>query len=439
MVQQSFTRPARLFSSIFSVIALSSAAILATACGGGGSGTGGGGGGGGGVGGGTTTGTGDCINGVIVNGVCEGKCEASKCLADNVCVGNRCVLKCDSHQDCYPDGSQSCTPAKDDETDADVSVCQFTGKPAGIGAGCPFGNECDNWLACPDNGICFASQCGGDTAACTADADACKGVDNCVIGKCADGSGCRVDCAANCKPWLSCNTKGEADADAYCTKRDCMSDDECLAGYFCGTIRDPHEVCGSNPKKGDNNFCGSTSEPCISVPEGGTSRFEGSVCMLRKSCLKRDQGAPCTTDLDCSQFDSLACVSFAGETHCARKCAANSDCALDATCDPGLQACVPKFGAWKGPPGTFCAPCLSDEDCGSKGTYWACSDLSGGMRACFDQSFPDTCTKDLDCPAAPGGKHGSCLNENFGVAPGDANYHHCYLPVNLNTNKTSCF
>lgn len=441
MDQHSIRRPAgntrgaqapRFFSRLFAAIVVAGAAALASACGGT-SGTGG-------EGGSTTTsGPGDCVGGVIVNGVCEGKCEASKCLADNVCVGNRCVLKCDSHRDCFADGSQSCVPSKDDETGADVNVCQPSGKPAGIGIVCPVGTECDVWLSCPDNGVCFATQCNGDPAACVADADACKGVDNCLIGKCPDGSGCRVDCAANCKPWLGCNTKGEADADAYCTKRDCMTDDECLGGYYCGVVRDPHEVCGSSPKKGDNSFCGTTSEACISLPEAGTSRFEGSLCMLRKSCLKRGAAAPCTTDLDCSMSDGLACVAFGGESRCAAKCNANNDCALDSTCDPNLHACLPKFGAWKGPPGTFCAPCQTDEDCGGAGTYWGCSDLSNGMKACFDQSFPDTCTSNADCPKSPGGKSGSCLNESFGLSPSDAEYHHCYLPVNLNTNKTSCY
>lgn len=384
---------------------------------------------------------GECkkCDGVIVNGVCEGKCTADKCLENNVCVNNRCMLECDSHRDCDPAGGQDCTPAKNDETDADVNVCTFVARPAGMGVACPFGFECDGWRACPDNGICFTGQCGGDQAACMPDTEACKGVDNCVFGKCPDNTACRTDCFTACNTWLSCEGKGEADADAYCTKRDCMSDDECIGGYYCGIIRDPHEICGSSPKKGDNSFCGTTNEPCVALPEAATTRFEGSVCMLRKSCIKRNAGAPCKTDLDCSQFDGLACVTYAGEQRCAAKCLADSDCAKDASCDPAVGACVPRFGAWKGAPGTFCAPCQTDEDCGTAGTFWACSDLSNGMKACFDQSFPDTCTTDADCPASPSGKHGSCLDEDFGLGAGDPQYHHCYLPVNLNTNKTSCW
>ena len=50
-----FPRPAHLLSTLLTALALSGAAMFASACGGGGSGTGGGGGGGGG----TTTDTGD--------------------------------------------------------------------------------------------------------------------------------------------------------------------------------------------------------------------------------------------------------------------------------------------------------------------------------------------------------------------------------------------
>jgi hypothetical protein len=428
----------RFVSFLFAALSFLSVGMLTSACGNGG--TGGSGGSGGGTGGaGGSTGAGDCIGGVVVNGVCEGKCTPDKCIEGNTCVGNRCMLKCDSHKDCYPDGSQSCVPAKEDDTAADISVCQFTGKSAGVGTSCPFGPECANWLSCPDGGTCFASQCAGDTAACVLDDVACKDVENCIFGKCPDGSGCRADCATNCKPWLECDTKGEADADAYCTQRDCVSDDECLGGYYCGIVRDPHEICGSDPPKGDNNLCGSTLEPCKTPGQDGTSLFEGSLCMLRKSCIKRAQGAPCTTDLDCSLIDSQKCVAFGGETHCSNKCGIEGDCLSDADCDAGLGACVPKFGAWKGTGGKFCEPCLSDEDCGAKGTSWACAELSGGARACFDESFPDTCTKDSDCPKAPGGKAGTCFDEGEGFSAADNLYHRCYLPLNPSDNKTSCW
>ena len=440
-------RASRFFSYVLAALAFGSAGMFASACGGDdGTGGGGGDGGSGAAGGeGGSGGAGECVGGVIVNGVCEGKCTPDKCLAENTCVGNRCVLKCDSHADCYPDGSQSCVPATEDDTSAAINVCQFTGQSAGVGVKCPFGNECDPWMSCPDGGTCFSWQCGGDPAACVLDDVACNGAEGCVFGKCAaDGAPCRVNCQTECTAWLSCETKGEADAEAYCTNRDCEADADCLSDYYCGIVRDPHEICGSNPKKGDNNFCGQTSDPCVAVgPDGkatdGTSRFEGSLCMQRRSCLKRGQATPCTTDLDCSLVDGQKCVAYAGETRCAQICGKNLDCKLDNQCDLALGACVPRFSQWVSAGGAFCEPCLNDEDCGGNGTAWACTDISGGMKACFDQSFPDTCNSNADCPAAPGGKPGTCLDEGEGVGPGDSVYKRCYFPINPTTSKTSCW
>jgi hypothetical protein len=353
-------------------------------------------------------------------------------------VGNQCELKCTSHADCALDGSQHCAPAKEDDTGMDIMTCQTNSKPAGMGATCPFGNECANWLACPDNTACLANQCGGDMMACVKDDAACKDNASCTIGKCPDGSACRTDCTTNCKPWLECLTDGEADADAYCSKRDCMSDDDCIDGFYCGIVRDPHGICGSNPAKGNNSFCGTTVDKCVSLPEAGTSRFEGSVCMLRKTCLKRDQGVACKTDLDCSQLPNQACVNFGGETRCAHKCGVNLDCHADAKCDSDLGACVPKYGKWVDP-GQYCAPCKSDEDCGDKSTHFACVTISGDVHTCFDESFPTMCMSDADCPKTPGGKTPHCLDENDGLMAGDPQYHRCYFPYNAATNKYSCW
>lgn len=448
LIQSSTTssgRASRLFSYLLAALAFGGASMFTAACGDSNT-TGSGGDGGSGAEGGNGGSGGDgCVGGVIVDGVCEGKCTPDKCLAENTCVGNRCVLKCDSHRDCYPDGSQECASAVEDDTGAAVNVCTFTGKPAGVGTACPFKTECSAWLACPDGGTCFSWQCNGDVNQCALDEAACEGVENCVYGKCTgDGAPCRVGCQTQCAAWLDCETAGEADANAHCVNRDCESDADCLGGYYCGIVRDPHEICGSNPKKGNNNFCGKTNEPCIAVgadgkATDGSSRFEGSICMLRRSCMKRLQDEPCATDLDCSLADGQKCVPYAGETRCTQACAQNSDCTPDHTCDLSLLACVPKFSKWVSDGGGFCEPCVSDEDCGSKGTTWSCLELSGGMRGCFDQAFPNTCNSNADCPLSPGGKPGTCLDEGEGVGPNDSVYKRCYVPINANTNKSSCW
>lgn len=405
-----------------------------------------------------------CVGGVIINGVCEGKCIPDRCKDQNTCVGNRCLLVCAGHDECYHDGSQSCAPAKEDDTGKDILVCQSGGKPAGMGASCVEGTECAAFLACPDGAGCKADQCGGDTSACALDEAACKGAAGCTIGKCPNGDVCRVDCLKECGPWLECQALAEGDADAYCTERDCAADGDCLAGFYCGVVRSPYDICGPTCvdsgggelrcaggnhdgelcpddkfcEKGNDSLCGKTKEPCKEADKAGATFFEGSVCLLRRSCLERGPGSPCATDLDCSRISGQRCVKLGGESRCAAGCAADSDCLSDSRCDAEQAACLPRFGAWVGA-GKFCEPCVSDEDCGSIGTAVACALMPGGGRGCFDYSYPDTCAADADCPLSPGGLHGNCLDELDSVNPGDTLYHRCSLPLDAMTMNPTCW
>src|SRR5690349_18274092 len=72
-----------------------------------------------------------CLGGVMVNGVCEGKCDPKVCnsngVTGNVCVNNRCELQCTTHRDCAPDGTQDCKAAKGDDGTA-VLTCQGNGR-----------------------------------------------------------------------------------------------------------------------------------------------------------------------------------------------------------------------------------------------------------------------------------------------------------------------
>ncbi|MCC6524716.1 MAG: hypothetical protein IT373_18815 [Polyangiaceae bacterium] len=313
-----------------------------------------------------------CAGGVVVDGVCEGKCTPDACLPGNGCVGNRCVLLCDSHRDCLPNGTQSCAPAIEDDTGAAVFACQASERAPGIGQHCPLGDECPGPYACLSG--------------------------------------------------------GEGDADAYCTLHDCGSDDDCFPGYYCGVTRDPHAICDSNPPKGDNSLCGSTDEPCVDLAAlvEGDSRFEGSSCILRRTCLKRSQCRPCTTDLDCSWMAHQRCSPVSGASRCLRECATDDDCDPDYRCDAG-GVCFPRFGDCVGE-GGFCEPCLDDEDCGGVGTTMACVAVDGAASfACIDLAAP-TCAADSDCPVAPSGQPGHCDLSS-----------HCWFPYDAVTNRWSCW
>ena len=403
-----------------------------------------------------------CPGGHITEeGVCEGKCEPSKCLEQNTCVENRCVLTCDAHADCALDGTQRCAPAEPDDPAAGESVLVCQADPLVPGPGfftqaCPFGTECAEF-ACPDGVECDPSACGGDPAACVRD-PACGEDPRCNRGSCADGAPCVATLCepSACAPTKSvCKTAGIADADAYCTQLDCQSDDDCVPGYYCGIQREPNDICGNtcvdgacshdpeiaceedaHCQKGNNNFCGKTEAPCVDLAEAASSggtHFEGSICLLRRVCLKREPCAPCETDLDCSYLPGQKCAALpdGGGNVCAPGCASDKDCSPEFSCTEG--SCLPRFGKCAGEK-TFCAPCLSDEDCGSKQedpsdkSRWACVSVSGTQRGCFDLAFPDTCETDADCPESPGGLRGQCLDEGEGIPSTEFVYKRCYLP-----------
>jgi len=195
------------------------------------------------------------------------------------------------------------------------------------------------------------------------------------------------------------------------------------------------------PTKGNNGLCGETEEPCIdeaNFGQNGATFFEGQYCILRKTCLKRDQCAPCETDLDCSRLAGQRCINIGGSNRCARDCGVDGDCDDDYQCIQ--NSCVPRFGACEGT-GLFCEPCQDDTDCGGPESHFACVTASGGQKACFDLTFPDTCTTDSDCPASPSGLHGECLDGTEGFTSTDELYHHCYFPSKLvdNIPKFGCW
>lgn len=343
----------------------------------------------------------------MAQGTCEGKCDPAKCAAGNVCLDNKCVLTCASNPECTP-LTQDCVAGTDDEKKA-IAYCKDNGL-APIGQKCPFGTECATALSCPDGKACDPT--------CTGAACACP--------------------AAQCQP-LVCRTAGAADADAFCTLKDCHADTECPGGYHCGLIRDPHKICGT--MKGNSNFCGTTSEPCVDPSmdmANGTTYVEGPYCALRAECRLRKQCDLCATDLDCSSAPGQHCTQVGPDKVCTR------DCAVDKDCDGGFKcsssACVPRFGACVGT-GKFCEPCRNDLDCGGKDSKVGCVRPGSGSaeRVCFDSSLSTSCMSDVDCPKSPGGLHGLCLDENHNVMMGDPSYHKCYLPYFATSNRYTCW
>ena len=310
-----------------------------------------------------------CVGGVINDaGVCEAKCDPSKCLANNTCVNNHCELKCTAHSQCNQ-YVQQCLPAKEDDTGADIFTCQNT--PVKI-----YGDPCPNGDECSSDETCIWS--------------------------------------------------GPGDGKAYCTS-DCLEDSDCPGGYECGYLRDPHEVCDSDPKKGNNGLCGNTDDTCL--PAGTPGYTEDTYCFQKRVCMKKDVCATCTSDVDCSWSPGTKCTLVAGENRCAAPCASSADCARDFACSPE-GFCIPRAGACTdSKAGTFCSPCRYDTDCAKP---YTCVGLHAEEKACIDMTFGTECGTDADCPVSPGGLHGQCAQIQQGV-------YRCYAPFVKSLGNYSCF
>ncbi len=330
---------------------------------------------------------------------CEGLCSPSACAdagnADNVCVNNYCELQCSSILDCA--SGQDCVAAKTDGTGAAVTICQDNNKAA-IGALCPFGTECATLLACPDGSACVTQNCP----------------------------------MASCKP-LVCLTDGSGDASAYCTLEDCHADTDCPGGYWCETVRDPHQICGSPAPPA---VCGTTTDPCVTLSmntANGTTFAAGSVCTQRNECHLRRPCDPCTIDPDCSLTPGQHCVSVGGASVCAQDCASDADCVGGFQCTSG--ECVPRFGSCTGT-GTFCEPCRDDAECATGAVCG--SFIPGGERVCTQLGISCDSTN-TSCPTAPDGVHGQCIDSVVNAAQGDPGYDTCTAPYNAATNVFGCW
>jgi hypothetical protein len=434
--------------------------------------------------------------------------------------GYKCPLgwECFQHYcpfDAQTGTAQKCDPfACNSNPSACVDgVCSDTGDPC---VGMPCGaQDCKPSLFCPNGLQCDPYACGGVPHNCVRD---CPGDGPCNVGKCAGTDEFCVytdpeSCPA-CKV-MTCVSVGEGDANAYCATSDCAlaaqtpEDDPeaepleaCAPGFYCGNVRDPHDICGptcggtcnggpiagstcssdSQCQKGNDATCGTTMEECISPeqtnPQFGATFFEGPRCLMRSACLKRDTCAPCENNIDCSLGNGDVCISLFEDLVCARFCGVDSDCRPDHWCAefiglsgktgtcatattiecadadecPNGEACVPrsicipKGGPCRADPSLppeqrFCQHCVDDTDCAAPGDpgQWACLQVTNGEHACIDTALPWPCTVDSDCPASPGGAFGECLDEGEGVQPSSSAYHRCYFPFSAANGRFTCF
>ena len=245
------------------------------------------------------------------------------------CVDGECSYECQSHADCVEVGH--CEPRTVDHARKNFCVRDAAPPKAGeLYSRCPKGDEC-------------------------ADPALCVGA-------------------------------GAGDLDAYCTI-DCASDDDCRAGYFCGTL------------------------------PGDTSGVERSVCRQREFC------SPCASDADCLGVPNQICAKDeSGEKICTRLCdteAQSCPWGNAAKCgyfddDLGAATCSHRFGSCHGS-GQTCEPCRSNDDCPGGGC--AASSFTGERwcvnfdTRCECPNGPDAsgACSDGGCPPSPSGLVIQCI------------------------------
>jgi hypothetical protein len=232
---------------------------------------------------------------------------------------------------------------------------------------------------------------------------------------------------------------GTGDATAYCTG-DCLSDGDCPGGYECGWQGSSRLLCGVDA--GPTPRCGDPTEPCLEPSQlgaPGSAWSQGHYCLERRTCFKRKTCSACTSNVDCSSTGKI-CTTLPsdGSSVCAATCGVDTDCGADKWCVNG--ACLPRFpldGGLQACLGSgFCEPCRYTRDCAPG---FGCTQLKAEEHSCMDRDFKTTCTTDSDCPVAPSGLHGLCLDNRVQIAPGDSLYHHCYAPYTEALNVFSCY
>ena len=214
-----------------------------------------------------------------------------------------------------------------------------------------------------------------------------------------------------------CIGAGPGDLDAYCTI-DCSVDDDCAAGYYCGTMsRNPCEAaCGLKGVP--------TDARCVHADQIGTDRpFHCSeLGVERQVCRQREFCSTCQNDADCLALPNQVCAKDeSGEKICTRLC--NSDtrsCPWGnaASCgvfddELGVPTCSHRFGKCHGS-GETCEPCRGNEDC--PGGACATSQFTG-ERWCVNFDTHCSCKSvdasgacsDGGCPPSPSGLPIQCI------------------------------
>jgi len=220
-----------------------------------------------------------------------------------------------------------------------------------------------------------------------------------------------------------CIGAGPGDLDAYCSV-DCSSDDDCAAGYYCGTMtRRPCEAACKQDAAPSDPSC----VPSDEIGKGKAFYCNALGGVERKVCRQREFCAPCNDDSDCLSVPNQICArGAAGDKTkiCTRLCDPDTrscpwgnaaECAVFDE-ELGEPTCAHRFGSCSGS-GKTCEPCVTNDDCPGG----ACtSSQFTGERWCIDLQTKCECKEGVDstgtctdggCPDSPSGLTVQCVGE----------------------------
>jgi hypothetical protein len=293
-------------------------------------------------------------------------CDSAKCAP-----GNRCLVL---------NGEEKCRKTCSSNTDPAKS--------------CPFGYTCTDTQTGVEP-FCTQDKAFGGDGNPIVKKDSGQWGAKCQANLGVSNPGCDVD------QGFYCYGISPTDGDAYCTRYDCQSDDECGAGFWCGKINQ--------------------------TPNVATAK-RGTVGAVQNVCLRRTYCATCKVDLDCPTIQGTAqhCVMDAsGSNVCMPECQKTTNCPTEAKCvtvgDLPSKVCYPRATVCVGD-GSLCSPCRVDTDCGEDGacvkgqytTEKACAKKS--TSSCNSGKAQGSCVTQM---ATPPSAQVRCLGGVFDEVPKD--------------------
>lgn len=227
-----------------------------------------------------------------LDAVCGLSC--GNCLGANICVDGKCVIDGDECGDNACTGEESCSSCPGDcgaccgngECQEQFGeTCKTCSKDCGecvegCGDGECNGDEdcgsCTDDCSCPDDQVCYQSECCAKSCedkecgddGCGSDCGSCEDGESCVNGSCSVTGGGQGD-PCPCAQDLSCVAFPEEE---ICTST-CESNSECPVGMCCLESSDGTAVC--SPSENCKGYLCDTPHLISGIPEGGQVMIQG--------------------------------------------------------------------------------------------------------------------------------------------------------------------